>query len=195
MTTGFRAGEVASLKPDSFALDAEPPVALLPARITKNRQGATQPLPPDVAEQLRAYLAGKPAGFPLWPGNWSDNAADMLRLELDACGIPDVIEGPNGPLYADFHSLRHSYIALLDKSGATLKEAMQLARHSDPKLTMAVSGRARCTTWAPLSAACRPWHSPTAPRQAKPSASPGPIPRQRQFAQGLYKPMRPNDRP
>src|SRR5262249_49593374 len=37
----------------------------------------------------------------------------------------------------------HSYIALLDKSGATLKEAMQLARHSDPKLTMAVYGRAQ----------------------------------------------------
>ena len=52
------------------------------------------------------------------------------------------MEGPDGPLYADFHSLRHSYIALLDKSGATLKEAMQLARHSDPKLTMAVYGRA-----------------------------------------------------
>ncbi len=31
---------------------------------------------------------------------------------------------------------RHSYIAhLLEKSGATLKEAMQLARHIDPKLT------------------------------------------------------------
>ncbi len=34
-------------------------------------------------------------------------------------------------------------IALLDRSGATLKEAMQLARHSDPKLTAAVYGRAR----------------------------------------------------
>jgi hypothetical protein len=67
----------------------------------------------------------------------------MLRIELDACGIAYSVEGPDGPLYADFHSLRHSYIALLDKSGATLKEAMQLARHSDPKLTMAVYGRAQ----------------------------------------------------
>ena len=32
---------------------------------------------------------------------------------------------------------------MLDRSGATLKEAMQLARHSDPKLTMAVYGRAQ----------------------------------------------------
>jgi hypothetical protein len=66
----------------------------------------------------------------------------MLRIERDACGSPYAVEGPDGPLYADFHALRHSFIALLDKSGATLKEAMQLARHSDPKLTMAVSGRA-----------------------------------------------------
>src|SRR5262249_22514512 len=39
--------------------------------------------------------------------------------------------------------LRHSFIGMLDRSGATLKEAMQLARHSDPKLTMAVYGRAQ----------------------------------------------------
>jgi hypothetical protein len=67
----------------------------------------------------------------------------MLRLELDVCGIPYAIECPDGLQYADFHALRHSFIALLDRSGATLKEAMQLARHSDPKLTMAVYGRAQ----------------------------------------------------
>src|SRR2546422_1750509 len=67
----------------------------------------------------------------------------MLRIDLDAPGIPYVAEGPDGPRYADFHALRHSFIAMLDRSGATLKEAMQLARHSDPKLTMAVYGRAR----------------------------------------------------
>jgi hypothetical protein len=32
---------------------------------------------------------------------------------------------------------------MLDRSGATLKEAMQLARHSDPKLTMKIYGKAR----------------------------------------------------
>jgi hypothetical protein len=39
--------------------------------------------------------------------------------------------------------LRHSFIALLDRSGATLQEAMHLVRHSDPKLTMARYGRAQ----------------------------------------------------
>jgi integrase len=143
MTTGFRADEVASLMPESFCLEETPPCVVLPARATKNRKGATQPIPPEVAEEFRTYLAGRPAGKLLWPGVWSEKAAEMLRVELETAGIPYVIEGPDGPLYADFHSLRHSYIALLDKSGATLKEAMQLARHSDPKLTMAVYGRAQ----------------------------------------------------
>src|SRR5687767_837265 len=67
----------------------------------------------------------------------------MFRLDLDAAGVPYVVDGPDGRRYADCHSLRHTYIALVDKTGATLKEAMQLARHSDPKLTMAVYGRAR----------------------------------------------------
>jgi len=34
-----------------------------------------------------------------------------------------------------FHSLRHSYIANLKRAGVPLTTAMQLARHSDPKLT------------------------------------------------------------
>jgi integrase len=141
--TGFRAEELACLRPESLDLDAEPPVAVLGAAETKNRKGATQPLPPDLAAVLRKYLTGRPDGAPLWPGNWWKNAADMLRIDLDAAGVPYAVEGPDGPLFADFHALRHSYIALLEKSGATLKEAMQLARHTDPKLTMAVYGRAQ----------------------------------------------------
>jgi hypothetical protein len=115
----------------------------LGAAFTKNKKTASQPLPTDVAGALRGYLASKPAGQPVWPGGWVDNAAEMLQCELEATDIPYVIDGPDGPLFADFHSLRHSFIALLDKCGATLKEAMQLARHSDPKLTMAVYGRAK----------------------------------------------------
>jgi hypothetical protein len=47
------------------------------------------------------------------------------------------------PAHADFHSLRHSYVALLDRAGVSLEQAMQLARHSDPRLTMARYGRAQ----------------------------------------------------
>ena len=38
----------------------------------------------------------------------------------------------------DFHALRGTFITMLVKGGATVKEAQQLARHGDPKLTMNV---------------------------------------------------------
>jgi integrase len=117
--------------------------ATLSAENAKNGRTAVQPLPADLVDALRDYLACCPADEPVWPGRWVMKAAEMVSLGLEAAGIPYVVEGPDGPLYADFHSLRHSFIALLDRSGATLKEAMQLARHSDPKLTMAVYGRAQ----------------------------------------------------
>jgi integrase len=142
VATGFRASELASLCPESFDLNADEPTANLAAQHAKNGKPARQPLPPGVAEVLADYLADRPAGKPVWPGTWPEKAAEMFAADLDDAGIPYTVEGPDGPLFADFHSLRHSMIALLDRTGATLKEAMQLARHSDPKLTMAVYGRA-----------------------------------------------------
>ena len=100
-----------------------------------------QPLPAEIAECCTATL---PAVLPASPSGrgrgTSTSLLHMLRIDLDAVGIPYVIEGPDGPLYADFHVLRHSYVALLDRAGLTLKQAMQLARHSDPEATMAVYG-------------------------------------------------------
>src|SRR5262245_38303775 len=61
MTTGFRASELASLAPASFDLDADPPTATVKAAYSKNRRQSVQPLPPDVAAALRAYLADRPA--------------------------------------------------------------------------------------------------------------------------------------
>ena len=141
--TGFRASELASLTPESFDLEGDVAKVTLSATNAKNKRTAEQPLSADAAATLRDYLEGRPANAIIWPGTWPNKAADMLRIDLETVGIPYVIQGTDGPLYADFHCLRHSFIAMLDKSGATLKEAMQLARHSDPKLTMAVYGRAR----------------------------------------------------
>ncbi len=118
-------------------------IVTLSSVYTKNKKPAEQPVPAEVADLLRGYLEGRPADKPIWPGSWHERAADMLRIDLDAAGIPYITDGPDGPQYADFHCLRHSYVALLDRSGATLKEAMQLARHSDPKLTMKIYGKAR----------------------------------------------------
>jgi hypothetical protein len=82
----------------------------VPSAHTKNKRLAVQPLPPEVAEALRGYLEGRPAAQPVWPGSWADNAAEMLQAALEAAGIPYTVEGPDGPLHADFHALRHSYL-------------------------------------------------------------------------------------
>jgi integrase len=168
--TGFRAGELAALTPASFALDAQPATVALPAREDKAGRSVSQPLPAGLVEVLRDYLKGKARRTPVWPGTWHDRSAEMLRSDLDAAGIPYTVEGPDGPLYADFHSLRHSFVALLDQAGVSLKQAMQLARHSDPKLTMARYGRA---AMAELGAAVERISGLTA---AAPLALPAPRP-------------------
>ncbi len=140
MVTGFRASELASLFPYSFELDSRPPVARVKAAYSKNKREAEQPLPADMAEALAAYLDGKARDKPVWPGKWFENAAEMLRMDLEAAGIPYRDEAG---CVADFHALRHSYITLLERSGASPKLAQELARHSDIRLTMKVYTHAR----------------------------------------------------
>jgi hypothetical protein len=66
----------------------------------------------------------------------------MIRRDEEAAGIAHEVDGPEGKSFRDFHNLRHTFVSFLDQSGATLKEAMELARHSDPRLTAKVYGRA-----------------------------------------------------
>jgi integrase len=141
--TGYRAGELAELNPENFDLDAEPPIATLPARLTKNKKKARQPLPPGVAYQLREFLAGKPAGKPVWPGTWSERPVSVLRRDLKAANVPYVVETIDGPRYADFHALRHSYLSALAAAGVGVKELQELARHSDPRVTLGIYTHAR----------------------------------------------------
>jgi hypothetical protein len=68
-------------------------------------------------------------------------AADMLRIDLEAAGILDVVDGPDGPLHADFHSLRHSYLTLGGRAGIDLRTLQEPAGHSRPVLTARYSHR------------------------------------------------------
>jgi integrase len=141
--TGFRASSLASLTPESFDLDAASPIVTLAARHAKNRKTKVQPLPADVAELLRGYLRDKPAGERVWGGKWASDrrGAEMLRIDLDAAGVPYVVEGPDGPLFADFHALRHTYLTLGGRAGIDLRTLQELAGHSTPVLTARYSHR------------------------------------------------------
>jgi hypothetical protein len=65
----------------------------------------------------------------------------MLRAGLEAAGIPYAVEGPDGPLYADFHALRHTYLTLGGRAGIDLRTLQELAGHSTPNLTARYSHR------------------------------------------------------
>jgi integrase len=138
MGTGFRAGELGRLTPAAFALDADPPTVTCSASYSKNRKCSIQPLAPDVAAAMRVYLEGREPGTLIWPGTWWQRAAEMLCVDLEVAGVPYSIPGPDGPLFADFHAIRHSYITLLVRSGANVKDVQTLARHSTVQLTLGV---------------------------------------------------------
>ncbi len=141
--TGYRAGELAQLGPENFDLDAEIPVAVLPAAFTKNKKPARQPIPLGLAAQLRDYLADKPKGKPVWPGTWSDRPVSVLVRDLTVAGVAYCLPTIDGNKYADFHSLRHSYLSALAAAGVGVKELQTLARHADPRITLGIYTHAR----------------------------------------------------
>lgn len=129
--TGFRANELGSLTPESFALDAAPPVVTVAAAYSKRRREDRQPIRPDLAADLRPWLAGKASREPVFalPGK----PARMLRVDLAAAGIP---YRDTAGRVADFHALRHTFISMVVSSGASVKASQVLARHSTPTLTI-----------------------------------------------------------
>jgi integrase len=112
--TGLRSSELKTLTPESFDLDADPPTVTVGAANTKNRRPVTQPLPAALVGALRGFLAGRQADAPLWPGTWWERGAEMFKDDLKAAGIPYKVKGPDGDRYADFHSLRHTFISMLE---------------------------------------------------------------------------------
>lgn len=143
VATGFRASGLASLSPAAFHLDASPPTVTLSASGNKAKKVKVQPIPPAAADLMRGYLKNRVYDLPVWPGTWASDrvAAQMLRLDLKDAGIPYAVQTPDGPRYADFHSLRHSYLTMLGRQGVDLRTVQELAGHSSPVLTARYSHR------------------------------------------------------
>lgn len=131
MGTGFRANELRSLTPESFALDGETPTVTVEAAYSKNGRRAVQPITRELAGALRPFVAGKEPGRPVLVV--PDRTAQMLRVDLGAAGI--AYRDPAGRVL-DFHSLRHSYITHLIAAGVNPKIVQTLARHSTITLTL-----------------------------------------------------------
>ncbi len=156
--TGFRAGEVASLTRESFDLDADTPTVTVEAAYSKRKRRDVQPIRTDLANLLRPWLASKAPGEPVCPLP-DRKAALLVRADMDAARTAWIDESRTpaeraeraGSDYlrhtdsagrvVDFHGLRVHYISRVVDAGANVKEAMELARHSDPKLTLKTYAR------------------------------------------------------
>ncbi len=136
--TGFRAGELRSLTPASFDLDADPPTVTVQAAYSKRRRTDVQPIPEALARILSPWLGSKAASRPVF--NLPEKTAQMLRADLAAAGVAYVDDDGR---VADFHATRHTYVSRVVASGASTKTAMELSRHSDPKLTLKRYAHAR----------------------------------------------------
>jgi len=152
VATGFRAGEIASLTPASFDLDADPPTITVEAAYSKRRRQDVQPVAGELADLLGPWLEGRPDGAPVFamPGK----PAAMMQADLQAArgawlaeAVSDedrerrerlsVLAYRDGAWrVADFHALRHTFVSRVVQSGASVKVAQELARHSTPTLTI-----------------------------------------------------------
>ena len=130
--TGFRAAELASLTPEAFDLEGDPPTVTVTAAYSKRRRNDCQPIRPDLADALRPWLAAKPPRERVF-GKLTKHTAVMLRSDLEAAGI--TVEDASGRV-VDFHALRHTYVSTLARSAAPVKVVQSLARHSTPTLTL-----------------------------------------------------------
>jgi integrase len=151
--SGLRANELRNLKPNH--IDLERGGLILEAEWTKNRKDGLQPLPDDLLRRLQTFAeSGEPAQLYAACYRRKDAQSDApensllyvpthpareFDKDLKAAGIPKVTSA--GKL--DFHTCRLAYINLVLESGATVKEAQELARHSTPQLTMNIYGRVR----------------------------------------------------
>ena len=136
LSTGFRAGELYSLSWRLLNLSESEPSVIILADHAKNGQEDTLPLREDIAGLFRKWLAENnfSPDDKVFPRFNKAKGAAMLREDLQAAGI----DYENEAGFADFHSLRHSFISNVGRSGATVKEAQKLARHSTSALTLDV---------------------------------------------------------
>lgn len=137
--TGLRKTELSYLTPNWIDLEAA--TLVVPAGRAKAKRRDTIVLPAPSVEWLKTWLSGLPADQEIFPRLRQIKAAQMLRRDLLAAGLPDVKDGAR----MVFHSVRHTFCSKLFESDLTLAEAVSQARHSDPRQTMAYTHVDRAT--------------------------------------------------
>ncbi len=130
--TGLRRSELASLTPNSFKLDDPQPTLTVDAACSKHRRRDVLPMHPELVTLVRDWISGIDPDEPLFFRLARRKTYTMVQRDLERAGIPyETHEG-----LADFHAAgRHSHITGLVRSGASIMEAKELARHADIRQT------------------------------------------------------------
>jgi len=130
--TGLRRLGLGSLTPDSFRLDATQPTLMVQTSSSKHRRKDTLPMHPELVAMVREWIQGMEPNSPLFPRLARKKTYTMIQKDLERAGIPyETHEG-----MADFHAVgRHRHITGLERSGASIMEAKELARHADIRQT------------------------------------------------------------
>jgi site-specific recombinase XerD len=130
--TGLRRQEIASLTPRSFRLDDDQPTVTVEAACSKHRRKDVLPLHPELVAMVREWIRGLEPDQLLFPRIERKKTWLMVKKDLERVGIPyETAEG-----IAEFHAAgRHSHITGLIRSGASIMEAKELARHADIRQT------------------------------------------------------------
>jgi len=129
--TGIRHGELKELRWHDFNLGSEKRSVTVRASVSKNHKQACLPLHPALAAALRKFRpANADAGDLVFKGLVP--RSKVFNAHLKAAKISKM--DTQGRVI-DFHSLRHTFCTNLHRAGVSQREAMELMRHSDPRLT------------------------------------------------------------
>src|ERR1019366_2156251 len=129
--TGIRHGELKELRWNDFNLGGEKPSVTVRASVSKNHKQACLPLHPVLATALREFRpANGDAGDLVFKGLVPRSKIFNAHLKAG-----EIIKADRQGRVVDFHSLRHTFCTNLHRAGVPQREAMELMRHSDPRLT------------------------------------------------------------
>ncbi|HEX8911944.1 MAG TPA: site-specific integrase [Humisphaera sp.] len=142
--TGYRQGELRSLRVRNVLFDAMPVQIVIKAGDAKNRTKGAVPIPDDLAVELKKYVRGRDLDEPLFPFPRTNHGiVDMFRRDLNGAGIRWDF-GENNPETVDFHTLRSTAITWwLDVDGLPAKRVQVLARLKTLALVAAYSRNMR----------------------------------------------------
>jgi len=129
--TGIRHGELKELRWGDLNLNGEKPSVTVRESVSKNHKQACLPLHPALVDALKEFRpANVAAGDLVFKGLVP--RSKVFNGHLKAAKIEKV---DSQKRVVDFHSLRHTFCTNLHRAGVSQREAMELMRHNDPRLT------------------------------------------------------------